>query len=197
MTPLDGHHGKDEHEGQSRHGEIELPELIPSHSKLFVCRTSLYRILNPSLEKAAQFTLPGAGRVNLIGDHTDYNGLPVFPMAVQRRFRILFRSRTDNLVRATTVDGYAERTFSIATEIEPYDQGDWGNYVKASARILARRYGSFRTRHAAAQRRLPWPRIEFIFRIRGRQTGSRSWHQNQIDAPFKELIELFRKANAT
>ena len=79
------------------------------------------------------------GRVNLIGDHTDYNGLPVFPMALQRRFRMMFRPRADDVMRLATVDGYTGREFTIAPEIDPYEQGDWGNYVKASARILARR----------------------------------------------------------
>ena len=85
------------------------------------------------------------GRVNLIGDHTDYNGLPVFPMAIERRVYLLCRARADAGVRlASTDDAYADRAFEIAREIEPFAPGDWGNYVKASARALERRFGELR-----------------------------------------------------
>ncbi len=84
------------------------------------------------------------GRVNLIGDHTDYNGLPVFPMAIQRAIRMVFRERQDASVHLASTDGYAAREFPIAAEIDPYAAGDWGNYIKASARTLARRYGQLR-----------------------------------------------------
>lgn len=84
------------------------------------------------------------GRVNLIGDHTDYNGLPVFPMALQRRIRIVFRARPDARVCLAGSDGYPLREFTIASAIEPFPAGDWGNYVKASARALARRFGDLR-----------------------------------------------------
>ena len=84
------------------------------------------------------------GRVNLIGDHTDYNGLPVFPMALDRRIRILFRERPDARVRLASASGYGGREFTIGREIAPYPPGDWGNYGKASAQALARRFGDLR-----------------------------------------------------
>ena len=129
--------------------------------------------------------------MNLIGDHTDYNGLPVFPMAVQRRFRILFRPRTDNLVRAATVDGYAERSFAIAIEIEPYGQGDWGNYVKASARILARRYGSLHGVDMLLHSDIPVAAGLSSSSALVVGSGLALLAANQIEAPFEELIELF------
>ena len=130
----------------ARHREIEHPEVVPvGHSKLCLLPNITVSHFEYLFGKGGEIRLAEApGRVNLIGDHTDYNGLPVFPMAVQRRFRILFRPRHDAPIRAATLDGYAERSFTIATEIEPYEQGDWGNYVKASARILAQRYGDLR-----------------------------------------------------
>lgn len=131
------------------------------------------------------------GRVNLIGDHTDYNGLPVFPMAVQRRFRILFRPRTDNLVRAATVDGYAERSFAVASEIDPFAQGDWGNYVKASARILAQRYGSLRGMDMLLHSDIPVAAGLSSSSALVVGSGHALLAANQIAAPFEELVELF------
>ncbi len=131
------------------------------------------------------------GRVNLIGDHTDYNGLPVFPMAVQRRFRILFRPRVDSIVRATTVDGYGERSFVVAGEIEPYEQGGWGNYVKASARILARRYGNLRGVDMLLHSDIPVAAGLSSSSALVVGSGLALLAANRIEAPFEELIELF------
>ena len=35
------------------------------------------------------------GRVNLIGEHTDYNGLPVFPMALEKAVMLVVAPRED------------------------------------------------------------------------------------------------------
>ena len=81
------------------------------------------------------------GRVNLIGEHTDYNLLPVFPTALQRGVRILFRPRADSMVRlGATTPGCEDRSFELGAEIPAYPAGDWGNYVKAAAQALVRRW---------------------------------------------------------
>ncbi len=131
------------------------------------------------------------GRVNLIGDHTDYNGLPVFPMAVQRRFRILFRPRADAILRALTLDGYGERSFTVGSEIAPYEQGDWGNYVKASARILARRYGNLRGAEMLLHSDIPVAAGLSSSSALVVGSGLALLAANEIEAPFEELIELF------
>ena len=80
-------------------------------------------------------------RVNLIGEHIDYAGLPVFPMALQREVRIAFRPRDDGLVLAATTDpSYAPCHFEISRRIEPYEDGDWGNYLKAAVQGMAFAY---------------------------------------------------------
>jgi galactokinase len=85
------------------------------------------------------------GRVNLIGEHTDYNGLPVFPMAIPPAVVLAVRPRLDPRVRLSNADArYAPREFEIGTEIAPFPAGDWGNYAKAAAQALARRVPLFR-----------------------------------------------------
>ncbi|MCA9739619.1 MAG: hypothetical protein KC645_18480, partial [Gemmatimonadetes bacterium] len=74
------------------------------------------------------------GRVNLIGDHTDYNGLPVLPMALQRRVELVLRARPDAVVRVANADPAAERgTFLLSEPLERGRPGHWLNYVKAGA----------------------------------------------------------------
>jgi galactokinase len=76
------------------------------------------------------------GRVNLIGEHTDYNDGFVFPMAIEPHVDIIFRARTDGKVRlASTIypDQIAE--FSVNEKIirgEP----KWANYSKGIAAML-------------------------------------------------------------
>jgi galactokinase len=96
------------------------------------------------------------GRINLIGEHVDYCGLPVFPMAIQRGTTIAARPRSDGVVRITNVDPHFEsREFLLGTDIPPRPTGDWGNYVQASAQALVRRYGTLRGVDAVVTSDLP------------------------------------------
>lgn len=79
--------------------------------------------------------------MNLIGEHIDYAGLPVFPMALQREVRIACRPRDDGLVLAATTDpSYPPCHFETGPDIEPYEDGDWGNYLKAAVQGMVRAY---------------------------------------------------------
>jgi galactokinase len=81
------------------------------------------------------------GRVNLIGEHTDYNGLPVFPMAIQRDIALLIRARDDGRVRLCNLDpSHAPREFAIDDSNAAFAPGDWGNYAQCAALELGRRY---------------------------------------------------------
>jgi N-acetylgalactosamine kinase len=77
------------------------------------------------------------GRVNLIGEHTDYNGYPVLPMAIDRDVVFLLSPRPDSTITLHNQNPlYAERKFSAELPLHPYGQGDWGNYVKAAVHGL-------------------------------------------------------------
>lgn len=77
------------------------------------------------------------GRVNIIGEHTDYNHCPVLPCAVDRDIIAVFTPRTDGkIIVADFIDKYGNREFQIAGEIPPFPSGNWGNYIKAAVQGL-------------------------------------------------------------
>ncbi len=78
------------------------------------------------------------GRINLIGEHIDYNGLSVFPMALDRRISMVLRARSGKRIRVFNMDErYPPLDFAISSSIEPYADGEWGNYVKAAVQGLS------------------------------------------------------------
>lgn len=96
------------------------------------------------------------GRVNLIGEHIDYCGLPVFPMAIPQATWLLVRPRADTLVRlADCSPVFGPREFSLDREIPPGPAGDWGNYARAAGQALVGRFGEMRGMDAAVCSRIP------------------------------------------
>jgi galactokinase len=89
------------------------------------------------------YLIRAPGRVNLMGEHIDYNGLAVLPMAIQRHVALLSAPRTDGIIRVVnTATEFPQRGFELSAKIAPYDEGNWGNYVKAAAQALAGRHGA-------------------------------------------------------
>ncbi|NLN79742.1 MAG: galactokinase family protein, partial [Armatimonadetes bacterium] len=79
------------------------------------------------------------GRVNLIGEHTDYNGLSVLPMALDREIAIALSVQPNSAIKLTNIDeSLPPVDFELSFDIEPYPTGHWGNYVKAAAQAIWR-----------------------------------------------------------
>ena len=75
------------------------------------------------------------GRVNLIGEHTDYNGGHVLPMAIRKETVVAAAPRTDRLIRAFTCNYEESASFDLDSQ-RPEKGGFWLNYVEGVARIL-------------------------------------------------------------
>ena len=78
------------------------------------------------------------GRVNLIGEHTDYNDGFVFPMAIDRAAYIALRPRQDGRVFAHSLDFDDRRVFALDDLRRP-SRTEWIDYMIGVAWALQER----------------------------------------------------------
>ncbi len=78
------------------------------------------------------------GRVNLIGDHTDYTGGLVLPMAIDRHTTIVFEHSDDVFVTSSNFDG--EVRFGLPVVDAPAVQPAWGRYIAGVAAAMNERH---------------------------------------------------------
>lgn len=80
------------------------------------------------------------GRVNLIGEHTDYNEGFVMPFAIDRETIVAARVREDRLLRATALD--LDETVEIDLSAAAVERrGTWVDYVEGTARCVQDTFG--------------------------------------------------------
>jgi galactokinase len=77
--------------------------------------------------KPAVYRAPG--RVNLIGEHTDYNQGFVMPAAIDRYVWTAIRSRDDRTIRIHSAN-YSDATEFDLDEISPVRKGNWCDYAQ-------------------------------------------------------------------
>ncbi|MCD8010331.1 MAG: galactokinase [Lachnospiraceae bacterium] len=83
------------------------------------------------------------GRVNLIGEHTDYNGGHVFPCALTMGTWGVGRRRADRRLRLYSVNVPQQGVVECSLDELVYDARDgWTNYVKGVCRALEERSGA-------------------------------------------------------
>jgi galactokinase len=94
---------------------------------------------------APRWVVAAPGRVNLIGEHTDYNEGFVLPMAIERYILIAGSTNPGPEVTLHSVTPGETATFSIRPKVEPGEPG-WSNYLRgviAGFQKLGKKFPAF------------------------------------------------------
>lgn len=109
------------------------PKLDDSSSELVARFEKLYGA-SPRIVQAP-------GRVNLIGEHTDYNEGFVFPAAIAYQTRIAIAKRADRRL-AVSSENYSERAEFDLDSLPASPRGHWSDYVIGVVGLLSRKLGA-------------------------------------------------------
>lgn len=85
------------------------------------------------------------GRINLIGEHTDYNDGFVFPAAIDKGIALAIQKSETHQSTVLAFDKDETHVFDLDT-IHPLKNGDWKNYVLgvvAELQVLGKNIGNF------------------------------------------------------
>lgn len=128
----------------------------------------------------ASFVIQAPGRVNLIGEHTDYNDGFVLPSAINYQAVVCANRRDDNIIRVVAVDyDCAVDEFSLSDEIVAAAP-DWANYIRGVVKYLQIRGYQFGGADIAISGNVP----------QGAGLSSSAALEVVIGQTFKELYRL-------
>ena len=91
-------------------------------------QAKVHQLFKDEFGEDPAFIVRAPGRVNLIGEHTDYNDGFVFPMAIDRATWIALRPRDDNKVFAISADLNDKQEFQLDDLSRP-QKTDWIDYL--------------------------------------------------------------------
>src|SRR5215475_11226942 len=75
------------------------------------------------------------GRVNIIGEHTDYNEGFVLPAAMDKAIYIAAKARNDDTVNIKSLDYNSESSFTLG-QLKDSSLPDWTNYPRGALLVL-------------------------------------------------------------
>lgn len=91
-------------------------------------------------EQQPDLLVRAPGRVNLIGEHTDYNDGFVLPCAIDYETCVAIGRRTDNLVHVVAADyGNQRDLFSLDKPITHHPDQRWSDYIRGVVKCLQER----------------------------------------------------------
>ncbi len=88
---------------------------------------------------APELVVRAPARVNLIGEHTDYNDGFAQPVAIGAETRVALRRRREPEIRVAALDfGDEEDAFVASPDLQKAALGGWRDYIRGTVAILAR-----------------------------------------------------------
>ena len=100
-------------------------------------------IFTQKYNKQPELTVYAPGRVNIIGEHTDYNDGFVMPCAINYGTAIAGAKRNDHVWNVYAADLDLSDEFSLDKEI-PQSKQKWANYVRGVVKFIQERYPDFK-----------------------------------------------------
>lgn len=78
-----------------------------------------------------EFLARAPGRVNIIGEHIDYNGYGVLPFALHKEIWFLFKRNDDKIVRMANSNAkrFPKKEYSVDTKDWETIPGEWTSYI--------------------------------------------------------------------
>ncbi len=141
--------------------------------------SELITLFKEQFNRDPQVLAEAPGRVNLLGEHTDYNDGFVFPAAIDRSMKILASSRDDNDVRVYSADFSQLSSFSLSS-IEACRSETWSNYLRGVADQLIKNGFSIRGGDFLISGNVPV----------GAGLSSSAAYEVAAGAAFREMYEL-------
>ncbi|WP_407330759.1 galactokinase [Enterovibrio sp. 27052020O] len=147
--------------------------------------SDLIQHVNASFKKVFQYLpthiVQAPGRVNLIGEHTDYNDGFVLPCAINYQTMVAAARREDNIVRVVSVDyDDAVDEFDITQDITFQHDKMWANYIRGVVKCLLERGLTFNGADISVSGNVP----------QGAGLSSSAALEVVIGQTFKELYQL-------
>ncbi|WP_118817118.1 galactokinase [Haemophilus haemolyticus] len=100
------------------------------------------QIFNKQHKNFPEITVYAPGRVNIIGEHTDYNDGFVMPCAINFGTAVSGKKRDDHIWNVYAADLDETDEFSLNVEI-PKSEHKWANYVRGVVKFIQERYPHF------------------------------------------------------
>src|SRR3712207_3857862 len=102
------------------------------------------KLFSEKFNRTSTLNVYAPGRVNIIGEHTDYNDGFVMPCAINYGTAISGSPRNDHIFNVFAVDLNENDEFRLDQEILPNPNAKWTGYVRGVVKFIQERCPKFK-----------------------------------------------------